>query len=418
MGQIAHPGRARGVRRACLALGLLVTAVGLTGCGESVASATTTLSGLLPGRTVTVVHADGSEISGVDGLRLRRGDVVRTGEGARAVLDTRSRHVYEGPDAAVQIVDGAAQTLRQGDVVVDAVHGPGLKLSVAALTVDTSAGSAVRAERAVTLRVGTLVGSAEVISDTGRQLRLDALRQVVVGGDALPGSPSPLRLTDDYGEAHAAPDLVADDEALVSLASGIDATGAGTVKIVTTNWSGPLEHPPAGLDRSEQLLPVVIAAAGHPRDAATRYQDAIDWRQQGGSWGVVAHLLDTNSDAVLAALDRLDKGIASGQVGTVPAALSFLTGGNGGPAGNGTGGRGGGGGGGGGGGTTPSARPTPSPTDSGLPGTVADTINKVLKLLPSSTPSPALSVPLPTPSLPALPVGGPGVTPSPTPAPH
>src|SRR5438067_1742548 len=108
MGQTAHPGRA------CLATATMVAVVSLTGCGESVASATTTLTGLIPGRTVTVVHSSGAEIAGVDGLRLHRGDVVRTGPGARAILVTRSRRVYEGSDAAVQILDGARQSLRQG----------------------------------------------------------------------------------------------------------------------------------------------------------------------------------------------------------------------------------------------------------------------------------------------------------------
>src|SRR2546423_779511 len=82
------------------------------------------------------------------------------------------------------------------------------------------AGSATRAERAVTLRIGSLVGAAEVASDTGSQLRLTALNQIVVGGDALPESATPLRLTDDYGEAHAAPELVRDDKQLVDLAAG------------------------------------------------------------------------------------------------------------------------------------------------------------------------------------------------------
>jgi len=406
MGQTAHPGRAG------LLVCALIAAVALTGCGESVASATTTLTGLLPDRDVRVVHANGQVVAGVNGLRLHRGDVVRTGPGARATLVTRSRHVYEGADAAVQIVDGATEVLRQGSVVVDAVHGPGLRLSVAALTVDTAAGSATRAERAVTLRVGTLVGSTEVASDTGQQLRLGALSQIVVGGDALPGTSSPLRLTDDYGETHAAPDLIRDDKALVYLAAGVDSTGAQTVKTVTASWTGQLEKPPAGVARSEQLLPVVIAAAGHPKDAQQRYGDAIGMRKAGGSWGVVAHRLHTNSDAVLAAFDRLNHFIATGQVGTIPAALDLLAGdGSGGSDGSGDGSDGGGGDGGGG---NPTASPTPTPSDTSLSGTVQDTVNKILKLLPSSTPTPVVSVPLP--SLPAVPLGA--VLPSPTPAPH
>ena len=405
MGQTAHPGRRSGVGRASLVAVTLVAGMSLTGCGESVASATTTLRGLLPGAAVTVVHPSGQEIAGVDGLRLHRGDVVRTGPGARAILVTRDRRVYEGADAAVQILDGARQSLRQGSVVVDAVRGPGLQLSVAALTVDTPAGSATRAERAVTLRIGALAGSTQVASDTGRQLRLGSLNQIVVGGDALPDAPTPLRLTDDYGEAHAAPALVRDDEALVGLADGIDATGAGTAKIVTASWNRPLDKAPAGLARSEQLLPVVIAAAAHARDALARYHSALDLRMAGGSWGVVAHRLGTDSDAVLAALDRLEHFISTGRVGTIPAAIAALANDNGSGPGHGPGG---GPQGGGGGGKTPGASPSPSPSDSGITGTVADTIDKVLKLLPTPSPTPTavLPVPVPSPSLPALPLAG------------
>jgi hypothetical protein len=411
MGQTAHPGR-----RALVAVGSLVAAVSLTGCGQSVASATTTLSGLLPDRQVTVVHSNGQQVPGVNGLRLHHGDVVRTGPGAQATLVTRSRHVYEGPNAAVQILDGATQSLRQGAVVVDAVQGPGLRLAVAALSVDTPAGSATRSERAVMLRIGSLVGSAEVASDTGQQLRLPALNQIVVGGDALPDAPSPLRLTDDYGEAHAAPALVRDDKALVGLAAGVDAAGATTVKVVTAGWHGPLEHPPAGLARSEQLLPVVIAAAAHPHDAQQRYGDALELRKAGGSWGVVAHRLDTTSDDVLAAFDRLDHEIATGHVGTIPAALRFLSGDGSGSGDSGDGSDGDGSG--DGGGPQPSASPSPSPSDTSLGGTVGDTINRVLKLLPTSTPTPVASVPLPLPSVSGLPLGAPALSPSPTPAPH
>jgi hypothetical protein len=410
MGQTAHPGR-----RALLAAGALVAGVALTGCGESVASATTTLTGLIPGGAVAVVHSNGQRVAGVDGLRLHRGDVVRTGPGARAVLVTRSRRVYEGAESAVQIVDGAAQSLRQGQVVVDATNGPGLRLSIAALTVETPAGSASRAERAVTLRVGTLAGATGVESDTGRQLRVAALQQVVVSGDALPDAASPLRLTDDYGEAHAAPALVRDDKALIALARGVDGTGASTVKAVTASWQGPLEHTPAGVAPSERVLPVVIAAAGHGRDLTSRYDTAVSLRQAGASWGVVAHQLHTGSDSVLAALDRLNQRLATGQVGTIPAALLAASDGS--AGGSGSGGGGGNGADGGGGGGTPSVRPSPSPSDSGLTGTVSDTIDKVLKLLPSSTPTPVASVPLPVP-LPSVSVPALGLSPSPTPAPH
>src|SRR5947209_366120 len=313
--------RAGAVAAAC---GLLVAGT-VTGCGSSLSAATTTLHGVID---ASVVHANGAVVTAVEGLRLRRGDVVRPGEKVSAELVTRGRLIYEGSDAAVQMLDGRRADLRHGAVVVDAQHGPGLSMSLAGLLVSTGSGSAVRAERSVTVRLGALAGSVGVDSTTGRHLQITPLSQAIVGGDALPDSTadSPLRLTDDDGEAHAVPVLVRDDLALNSLAAGIDNTGDSTVRLVTAAWHSGLESLPTGVARSEQVLPVVIAAAAGG-DTKSAYETAVELRQHGASWGVVAHRLHTTSAAVLAALSAFEKGASTGQVGTVPAALSFLSGG-------------------------------------------------------------------------------------------
>ena len=403
MGQIAHPGRA-----ALLPALALVTATVVTGCGTPLSAATTTLAGVID---VTVVHPDGAVVAGVNGLRLHRGDVVRTGRSGRAELRTRGRVVYEGSDAAVRMIDGASAELRHGAVVVDAQHGPGLALSVAGLRVGTSSGTALRAERSVTVRIAALAGDASVDSSTGRHLDVGSLSQVIVGGDALPDSTadSPLRLTDDDGEAHTVPSLVRDDLALDTLASGIDNTGSSTVRVVTAAWHSGLDPLPAGVADSEQVLPVVIAAASGG-DTSAHYSTAVQLRRDGASWGVVAHRLHTTSAAVLAALQAFEKGAATGQVGTVPAALAFLSG----DGSTGATHHGGGGSKPGGTSSSPGAHPSPSP--SGSPDAVGGTIDRVLKLLPTPLPTSTSTStpPLPVPSLPSLPVGS-LVTPAPAP---
>src|SRR5438309_5161087 len=92
MGQSAHPGRLR----AAIAVGGVVAATTVTGCSSSLASAATVLSDVT---AATVVHTDGSTAVAVNGLRLRPGDVVRTGPTGRAELVTRSRRVYLGSAA-------------------------------------------------------------------------------------------------------------------------------------------------------------------------------------------------------------------------------------------------------------------------------------------------------------------------------
>ncbi|MDQ1694963.1 MAG: hypothetical protein QOJ03_316 [Frankiaceae bacterium] len=403
MGQSAHPGRRTGVPSALAATALLAVGMTLTGCSSSVSSAATELQRVF---ATTVVHADGSSVNGVAGLRLRPGDLVRTGTGGRAELVTRSRVVYVGSNAAVQIVDGARQQLRHGSVVVDAQHGPGLALRVAGLSVSTDAGSAVRAERSLTVRLGTLAGSARVTSRTGRQLTIPGLKQTMVGGDALPDTTTPLRLTDDDGESHAVPDLVRDDETLIALARGIDATGRSTAQAVNASWSVPLTAP-TGVGRSERILPAVIAAAGPAGRALDRYDEAVRYRAAGGSWAVVARLVGVRASGVVAALAAFERTQPPGRVGSVAAVLASAPNGNG--AGNNGGGNGNGGGGGnndggnGGNGDPGQPSPTPSPSSSGgVLDTVNDTVDKVLSILPTPPPTRS-SDPNPIITLPGLP---------------
>src|SRR3954447_496360 len=400
MGQSAHPGRTR----AAIAAAGVVAAATITSCSSSLASATTTLSAVAG---ASVVHADGSTVAAVDGLRLRPGDVVRTGPGGRAELVTRARHVYVGSEASVQVIDGEHQQLRHGAVVVDAQRGSGVSLRVAGLDVSAPAGTALRAERSVTMRLGALAGTSRVVSSTGRSLDLAALHQVVVGGDALPDATTPLRLTDDDGESHAVPVLVHDDESLVGLARGIDGTGAATAKVVTASWRGPSTRTPVGVARSERVMPVVIAAAGPPSAAVHRYRTAVSLRTAGASWGVVAHLLGVGASRVVDELAALQRTQPPGSIGNAQQVLAAIV--RGGADAPGAGGQqstedGTGGGGGNGGGDPNSPQPSPSPSASQQPlDTVGQTVGQVLALVPTPTSSPTgllptnLKSPLPLP---------------------
>lgn len=415
MGQRPHPGRHLLV---CAAIAL-AGAPFLVGCSSSVADSTTTLQGVL---AATVVHTDGTTRPAIDGLALNAGDVLRTGSGGRAELVTRNRVVYVGSQAAVQVVDGAHQVLRLGAVVVDAQHdAPALEVSVGGLDVTAPSGSAVRAEQSVTARIGALAGRAEVRSSAGRRLTIDALHQAMVGGDALPDSTTPLRLTDDDGEAHAVPDLVRDDETLNELARGIDSTGPSTARVVEASWTGAALTAPAGVDRSERLLPAVIAATGPAAGVDGRYNRAVADRKAGGSWGVIAHLLGVPAQNVVDTLAAFERTQPAGQIGSVGAVLASagVTGTSGGHANHGAGGSGNDGNNTGTGGTGPGTgsggpSPTPSPSSGGavgqVLGTVDNTVGQVLSILPTPVPTPTKSVlplplPLPSVSVPLLPTG-------------
>ncbi|HEU5034651.1 MAG TPA: hypothetical protein VFT62_07845 [Mycobacteriales bacterium] len=401
MGQTTHVGCRAGWSAAVAASVVLVVGSLTAGCSSPVSARATQLHEPVG---VTVVRPNGTTVRGVDGLTLHGGDVVRTAGGTgRAELVTESRTVYVGSAAAVEVVNGAEQSLRAGAVVVDAQHGPGLQLTVGGLAVHTPAGVATRAERSVTVRIGALAGATEVTSSTGRRLTIPALHQTVVGGDALPDLTTPLRLTDDDGEAHAVPQLVRDDRTLVSLALGIDETGRSTTRVVTAAMQRPLNAPP-GLDRSERVLPAVIAAAGPRSGVVQRYDAAVGYRAAGGSWGVVAHLVGVGAGAVVTTLADFERHQPPGRIGSVGAVLASATGGpagatgagtgtgpaggSGGGNGGGSGGSGSGSGGGGGGGATPTPSPSPSGGSGGVVGSAIDT---VLSLVPTPTPTPTPS---------------------------
>lgn len=317
MGRTGHPALIIGAGAfAVLAAG---TAIALTRGGVPVARAVTTLG---PARGVSVVAPDGASRPGVAGAVVRPGAVVTTGPDGDAELVTRGRVTMLGANAALAVVNGAEQQLRTGTAVVDARQGPGLTLEIASDSVVVPSGSATEADRSVSVRVGSLAGPAAVTNGSGRRLTLPGLWQVVVNGDALPTTASPLRLTDSHDESRAVPELVADDLAMKALARGIDTTSATTTDIVEASWSGTIVASRPGVTRGDRVLPAAIAdasgsAGGSPQQ---RYDRVVGWREQGGSWGVVVHLMSSRASAVADALHELLRGEPAGTVGTISAA--------------------------------------------------------------------------------------------------
>src|SRR3954465_2903738 len=109
MGQTVHPGRRTGWTAAAPALATMGGGLLLSGCSSSVAEAATTLHEPVG---VSVVHPEGAVTPGGEGFRRRTGDVGPPSPTGRTELVTRSRVVYVGSQAGVQVVDGATQVLR------------------------------------------------------------------------------------------------------------------------------------------------------------------------------------------------------------------------------------------------------------------------------------------------------------------
>lgn len=227
-----------------------------------------------------------------------------------AVLRTRDRDTWLGGGSAVTVLDGARQELREGLVMVDARRGPALSLSTRAGQVVTPRGAVSRVEGGPLLRVGAYTGDPLSVLPVGRRATTPVARdyQVQVPEGALPGRVTPLVLTpgDPYERA-LAPLLVAADEALADIAARLDTGGqAAAVVRSAADADVPLAAVPQGAPVSERTLAYLLArAAEGPAPLDARYAAVRALRGDGGSWGVVADLVQAEVSQVAALLDEL-----------------------------------------------------------------------------------------------------------------
>ncbi|HVT19881.1 MAG TPA: hypothetical protein VHE57_00655 [Mycobacteriales bacterium] len=305
------------------ALALAVIAAGavvvVTDDSTAIADAETQLGVV---RNAQIVSASGTTRPATFGAALLPGDLITTGPHGSAEVVTKRRTTLLGSRAALAVVNGGRQQLRTGTAVVDALSGPGLDLDLSGVVVGIPHGSATEAARGVSVRIGALSGPAALTGTTGRRLALPPLSQAVLSGDALPGGTTPLHLTDSRHESSVVPALVRDDVALKALARGIDSTGNSTARVVQSAWSGTTQPVPGRAHRSERVLPMLIADSTRGGTPQQRYDNAVAWRAEGGSWGVVLHLLSGRATAVEATLASLQRaGQEPGQIGTVPSTV-------------------------------------------------------------------------------------------------
>jgi hypothetical protein len=256
-------------------------------------------------RAVAVELADGSLVQGHDGMRVPDGATVRTGAGGAAVIGTAGRTVFLGSLTTVRVSDGISQDLQRGQVMIDARNGPRLGLTTRAGLANVDDGSLVRVETGPVLRLGVFDGHSSLTA-AGRQKTSEVpeLYQLQAPYAGLPGSPTALALTDDLWEQRLAPDLVNADRDLNALANGLSGNDGKSV----------LDAAPVALrrgqsataDRGEQALSVAIAQTSRrstPLESTLAFVQRA--REQGGSWGVVAALVDARVTAVSALLDTV-----------------------------------------------------------------------------------------------------------------
>src|SRR5207253_1994025 len=133
---------------------------------------------------------------------------------------------------------------------------------------------------------------------------VDQLHQVQVPDGGLPGRVTPLALTRDSWERRYALDLVTADADLSALADGLDRDAASGTAVLDAVPSSYTASTAPGEARSETALAFVVARAAKD-SSGSLFERIRGWREDGGSWGVVAVLAGADVAAVSAALDAI-----------------------------------------------------------------------------------------------------------------
>ena len=287
----------------------LLASLALTALGRDTAEAATVLT---VGRLVDVTLSDGTPVELADGDEVPRGATVTTKAGGAAQLTTRGREVLLGASTAVTVVDGARQELRRGLVLVDATDAPGVEVGTTAAAVRVAGDALTRLERGqAAVRVAVFRGDTDVRSAGRAGTRtVEELFQVQVPYGGLTGSTTPLVLTGDAWEQRYALDLVQDDRGLRALSAGLDASADDADAVLTTVPAGlrvVAATADPGAARGETLVSYLLATAAERGGERVddRYATVRGYRRAGGSWGVVAALVDAGADGASSALDAL-----------------------------------------------------------------------------------------------------------------
>lgn len=289
--------RQKRTKATLLAVCLAGSAASLAGCGHGPSDATT----VLRGDTGVTVVTNGVSHAGVDGERLVIGESVRTTT-ADSALVTGGRVTLLGPSTALDIAGRSHYVVDAGTVVLDRRRGPDARVDAGPVTVERVGATAVRIERGFAVRVAVYDGGSAVVSASERSMTVPALHEIGVPGASLPSMPAPMALRDDALDTAAAPALVSADVTLDRRATAMDRAGGAAVAAALIRT---LPAAPTATAVSERVLPVAIARADDSAPLTDAYARTTALRAGGGSWGVVAALVDAKIAAVQQQLDAL-----------------------------------------------------------------------------------------------------------------
>lgn len=248
-----------------------------------------------------------------DRFALDEGDIVETsGDGAATVRLGGGREATVGPGTRIGIVDDTALRLGTGRLLAAADEGMTVSFGGARLS---GAGAVFRVDRGFAVRAGVYSGAAELVLPGRPPARIGELFEATTAGGRFTGV-RPYQLDHrDLWDQRFLDDALALDEALTRFGSGLEPQigrkrpGVGFFEALASGGPAGFVRPELASRPVAELLIAFSIAHSAPGSPAGSFRRAFELRDDNGSWGIVAEILDARRRKLLARLDEAVDGI-------------------------------------------------------------------------------------------------------------
>jgi hypothetical protein len=268
------------------------------------------------GGSVDVLRGD-KVIEITEPADLRPDDLIETGKrGARIRLEGQ-RNVWIGPLSRVVVVDTTTVEDLTGSVLVNAAERTAVRVGDA---VASSSNGVFRVDRRVaTARAAAYRGDITLVAPGDARTEVPSLYQSsIVAGDIEPPKPYQVAV-DDVWDAQWLEEVVALEDELDRLSQGFS-NQLKKARLRVADFR-QLVGRPVGFMRPyvrhhapADLFVGYAVAERAPGPTASAFREAFSLREDDGSWGVIAAIMEVESKPLVAGLEKLilDTGVVAG----------------------------------------------------------------------------------------------------------
>ncbi|MGH2777102.1 MAG: hypothetical protein ACRDJB_00470 [Actinomycetota bacterium] len=276
---------------------------------------------------VSVLRA-GEVLEVDDRLSIEPGDSITTGAGGRAELRLEGlRRVELAPDSMVIVADTTAVEGRRGSLLASSGGTDGISVRFGRVEGTTTDGRFRVDLGAGSSRLGVYEGGAVITSPGESDASVDRYFQASVAGNdrVLESTPLVLEREDAWDRIHLS-EVLALDERITKLGNGFS-TQLGGARPGLGYFSG-LTNGPVGFlrdyvddERVQDLVIGLTIAKNSPAPLGSTFTQAFEYRDQDGSWGLIAYILEAHENGLVAELGKtiLETGILAADVDDIGA---------------------------------------------------------------------------------------------------